>query len=46
MLTDEHLESLMLISVENKLLKTTISSEAIIDAVGESSKEFRRLLLR
>ena len=46
MLTDEHLESLMLIGIENKLLKTTISSEAIIEAVGESSQEFHRLLLR
>ena len=43
MLTDEHLEPLMLISVENRLLKRTISSEAIIDAVGVSSQEFRRL---
>ena len=45
-LTDENLESLALISVETKLLKTTISSEAIIDAVAESSQELRRLLLR
>ena len=35
----------MLISVENKLLKTTISLEAIFDAVGESSQEIHRLLL-
>ena len=46
MLIDQHLESLILISIENKLLKQQISTEAIVDAVGESSQEFRRLLLR
>jgi hypothetical protein len=44
-LSGDHLESLLLIMVENKLLDS-FSMDNIIDNVAEHSSEYQRLLLR
>ena len=46
MLSNNHLDSLLLINVENQLLNSKLSTESIIDSVAYDSSQFRRLLLR